>query len=33
MKWKDGSLTWIPMRDLKASNPVEMVKLAISRDI
>ena len=26
--WKDGSYRWIPLKDLKASNPVELAKYA-----
>ena len=33
VKWKGGSLTWIPMEILKTSNPVEMVEFAISKNI
>ena len=28
MEWKDGSSVWIPLKDLKASNPVELSKYA-----
>ena len=26
MEWKDGSSSWIPLKNLKASNPVELAK-------
>ena len=26
MKWKDGSSIWIPLKDLKAPNPVELAE-------
>ena len=25
-EWKDGSSSWIPLKDLKASNPVELAE-------
>ena len=28
VKWKDGSENWIPLKDLKESNPVEVVEYA-----
>ena len=28
VEWKDGSSRWIPLKDLKASNPVELAKYA-----
>ena len=24
VKWKDGTLSWIPLKDIKASNPVKL---------
>ena len=30
---KDESMTWIPMKYLKSSNPVKMVEFEISRSI
>ena len=31
--WKDGSETWIPLKDLKESNPVEVAEFARARGI
>ena len=31
--WKDGSETWIPLKDLKESNPVEVSEFARARGI
>ena len=28
VEWKDGSSSWIPLKNLKASNPVELAKYA-----
>ena len=33
VEWVDGSEDWIPLKDLKASNPVELAEYAISHDI
>ena len=33
VQWKDGSERWIPLKDLKESNPVEVSEYAKSRDI
>ena len=31
--WKDGSESWIPLKDLKKSNPVEISEFAKTRNI
>ena len=31
--WKDGSTSWIPLKDLKESNPVEVAEFAKARGI
>ena len=33
VEWKDGSCSWIPLKTLKESNPVELAEYAISRGI
>ena len=33
IKWKDGSTSWIPLKEIKASNPVEVAEYAVSRSI
>ena len=33
VKWKDGSETWVPLKDLKESNPVEVAEFAKARGI
>jgi hypothetical protein len=30
VKWKDGTTTWIPLKDLKETNPVELAEYAIA---
>ena len=31
VRWKDGSQSWIPLKDVKESNPLETADYAISR--
>ena len=31
--WVDGGQYWVPMKDAKASNPVELAEFAISRKV
>ena len=31
--WVDGGQSWVPMKDAKASNPVELAEFAISRKV
>ena len=33
VKWKDGTTAWIPMKDLKGSNPVEVAEYAVTNKI
>ena len=33
VKWADGSESWIPLKDMKESHPVEVAEFARSRDI
>ena len=33
VEWKDGSTSWVPLKDLKESNPVELAEYAISNKI
>jgi hypothetical protein len=30
VQWKDGSISWEKLKDLKASNPVEVAKYAVA---
>ena len=33
VEWKDGSCSWIPLKIIKESNPIELAEYAISRNI
>ena len=33
VEWKDGSCSWIPMKIVKESNPIELAEYAIARNI
>ena len=33
MKWKDGTVTWIYLKDLKESNPIEVAEYVTARGI
>ena len=33
VQWKDGSETWIPLKDMKNSHPVETAEFAFARGI
>ena len=33
VKWKDGTLSWILLKDIKASNPVELYEYALANNI
>jgi hypothetical protein len=33
VQWKDGSSSWIPLRDLKETNPIELAEYAIANQI
>jgi hypothetical protein len=30
IEWKDGSMTWVPLSELKASNPVKVAEYAVA---
>jgi hypothetical protein len=31
--WKDGSTSWVPLKDLKESNPIEVAEFAVAQNI
>ena len=33
VEWKDGSTTWIPLKDLKESHPVQLAKYVMARNL
>ena len=33
VRWKDGSTSWIPLKELKASNPLEIAEYAIANNL
>ena len=33
IKWIDGTTTWVSLKDLKESNPIEVVEYVTARDI
>jgi Reverse transcriptase (RNA-dependent DNA polymerase) len=33
VEWEDGSTSWVPLRDLKESNPIEVAEYAVARGI
>ena len=33
VEWKDGSVSWVPLRDMKTSYPVELAEYAIANDL
>ena len=33
VKWKDGTSSWVPLCELKESNPIETAEYAKSRDL
>ncbi len=33
VSWKDGSSSWVPLKDLKVSNPVELAEYAVAHNI
>ena len=33
VEWKDGSVDWVTLKDLKQSNPVEMSEYAVANEI
>ena len=30
VEWKDGSMNWVPLKDLKNSNPVDLAEYAVA---
>lgn len=30
VSWRDGSLSWVPLKDIKESNPVQVAKYAVA---
>jgi hypothetical protein len=33
VEWKDGTTSWVPLKDLKASSPVEVAECAVGNRI
>ena len=33
VEWRDGSASWVPLKDLKVSNPVELAEYAVTNKI
>ena len=33
VEWKDGSVDWVPLKNLKQSNPVELAEYAVENEI
>jgi hypothetical protein len=33
VSWKDGSTVWIPLKDLKEANPIEVAEYAVANKI
>ena len=33
VQWKRGEATWVPLKDLKKSNPIELAEFAVSRKL
>ena len=33
MKLKDGSVDWVPLQELKQSNPVDLTKYSVANEI
>ena len=33
VEWKDGSMTWVPLKELKVSNPIELAEYAIANNL
>ena len=31
--WKDGSETWVPLKDMKESHPIEVAEFAKARGV
>jgi hypothetical protein len=33
VKWKDGTSTWVPLKDLNDSNPIKVVEYAVANKL
>ena len=33
VEWKDGSASWVPLKDLKLANPVELAEYAVANNL
>ena len=33
VEWKDGSMDWVPLKDLKTANPLELAEYAVANNI
>jgi len=33
VEWHDGTTSWVPLKDVKQSNPLEMADYAVSNDL
>ena len=33
VRWKDGTIEWLPLKDIKDSNPIELAEYAVSNQI
>ena len=33
VEWKDGSVDWVPIKDLKQSKPVDLAEYAVTNEI
>jgi hypothetical protein len=33
VQWKDGSTTWIPLKDLKESNPIQVADYVVAHKL
>ena len=33
VEWRDGSTAWVPLKDLKDTNPVELAEYAVANKI
>ena len=33
VQWKDGSMSWVPLKDMKESHPIEVAEYAVVNNI
>ena len=33
IKWKDGSTSWLPLKEVKSSNPIDLAEYAVANDL